>query len=77
MGAFWGLERFAERERRVFRFCQPRTSLSKPIQTPIPKHYRALNASNHLLYEATMSSETLGFLSSNIYLKFLMDIGLG
>jgi hypothetical protein len=40
--------------------------------------YRALKASNHLLYNDSMSSETLGFRSSSIWRKspIVMNLGL-
>jgi hypothetical protein len=42
-----------------------------------PPYYKALKASNHLLYIDNMSSETLGFRSSNICLKspIVKDLG--
>ena len=39
--------------------------------------YRALKASNHLLYSDSISNETLGFRASNIFLKSPIVIHLG
>jgi hypothetical protein len=42
-----------------------------------PPCYKALKASNHLLYSDSISSETLGFRASSIFLKSLIVMDRG
>jgi len=43
-----------------------RRSYSRSFRSPLSPSYSALKASAHLLYEVSISTETLGFLSSNV-----------
>ena len=73
-----GLREVAERRKESFPVLLiGKQAFSKPFQRGPLIDYSALNASNQRLYAATISSETLGFLSSNISLKSLMAKGLG
>jgi hypothetical protein len=67
------------RRESVLKSDSPNLS-TQPVFTVLafPLHsYKALKASNHLLYSDSISNETLGFRSSSICLKSLIVIASG
>ena len=58
-------------------FSKPFHPTRLPSFVFFPPFYKALKASNHLLYSDNISNETLGFRASNMCLKSLIVMDLG
>jgi hypothetical protein len=79
-GWFVGLgDNLRGRRESVLKNDSPNLSTQPVFTVPAfsPPRYKALKASNHLLYNDNISNETLGFRSSNICLKSLIVIASG